>query len=102
MKDFSQGDLIKITGFRNPFLIVSKNAYIHATHTFHVCPVLQNISEGPLHIFVSSVNGIEGTVICEQIKLIDPAVRNCSRIDRIPYGLFMNNSDGLQGIVEYD
>ena len=28
MQDFSQGDIIKINGFRSSFLIVSKNAFI--------------------------------------------------------------------------
>ena len=102
MEDFAQGDIIKIVGFRNPFLIVSKNAFIHAAHMFHVCPILPNISEGPLHISVSATNGIDGTVICEQIKLIDPNVLTCSKKDRIPYRALMNISDALQGIFEYD
>ena len=99
MQDFSQGDIIKINGFRSSFLIVSKNAFIRAVNMFHVCPLLQ---EGPLHIHVAGVDETEGVVICEQIKLIDPAARSCKRIDRLPYGMLMNISDALQGIFEYD
>ena len=40
MNDFSQGDIVKIVGFRNSFLVVSKNAFIRAAHMFHVCPLL--------------------------------------------------------------
>lgn len=46
MNMFSQGDLIRIHGFQNLFLIVSKNAYIAATNTFHVCPVLKISRKG--------------------------------------------------------
>ena len=102
MNMFSQGDLIRIHGFQNLFLIVSKNAYIAATNTFHVCPVLKNIQEGPLHIKITGKNGEEGTVICEQIKFIDPGVRRCSKKDFLTYSSIINISDAIQGIFEYD
>jgi mRNA interferase MazF len=102
MNDFSQGDIVKIVGFRSSFLVVSKNAFIRAAHMFHVCPLLSNATEGPLHIRVVGVDGTEGFVICEQIKLIDPSIRSCRRIDRLSYGNLMNISDALQGIFEYD
>ena len=95
MNMFSQGDLIRIHGFQNLFLIVSKNAYIAATNTFHVCPVLKNIQ-------VTGKNGEEGTVICEQIKFIDPGVRRCSKKDYLTYSSIINISDAIQGIFEYD
>ncbi|MGN0505133.1 MAG: AbrB/MazE/SpoVT family DNA-binding domain-containing protein [Lachnospiraceae bacterium] len=42
------------------------------------------------------------TAICEQVKLIDPSVRSCNRVDRLPYETIMNVSDAVQGIFEYD
>ena len=102
MSDFSQGDILKIQGYRTPFLIVSKNAYIRSTNTFHVCPFLPGYEEGPLHIPVKGKNGMEGTAICEQIKLIDPDSRSCTRTDSISYETMMNISDAIQGIFEYD
>jgi mRNA interferase MazF len=100
--EFSQGDIIKITGYKFQFLIVSKNAFINATHVFHVCPIVPNLSEGPLHIKIVARMHLEGTVACEQIKLIDPSVRGCGIVDTIPYDMIMNVSDALQGIFEYD
>ena len=102
MTDFSQGDIIKISNLKETMLIVSKNAFIRKTGVFHVCPVLEKYPEGPLHIKVCGINNTFGTAICEQIKLIDPSVRNCKRIDRIPYDMLMNVSDAIQGIFEYD
>lgn len=102
MKDFWQGDIIKISGYKGKFIIVSKNAFIKATGVFHVCPLIENASEEPLHILVQGKQKTQGVVYCEQIKLIDPAVRVCKRIDEIPYGMFMNVSDAIQGVFEYD
>ena len=101
--DFAQGDIIKIRGYRFPFLIVSKNAFIRATGVFHVCPLLSKVESGPLHIKVTgALQKTEGTVICEQLKLIDPEVRGCRRADRLSYADIMEISDALQGIFEYD
>ena len=50
MTDFYQGDILKISGFRNKFVIVSKNAFIRMTNAFHVCPLLDKYPEGPIHI----------------------------------------------------
>jgi len=100
--EFSQGDLIQISGFKNLFLIVSKNAFIRAVHMFHICPVLKNIEEGPLHIQIAGINGSSGTAVCEQIKLIDPVQRGCIRKDRLSYAAMVNISDAIQGIFEYD
>lgn len=103
MKEFFQGDIIKISGYKKQlFVIVSKNAFIRATGIFHVCPMFPNIPAGPLHIPVIGKNGETGTVICEQIKAIDPSVRSCNKADLLSYEDIMNVSDAVQGIFEYD
>ena len=102
MRDFFKGDIIKTTGFKNYFIIVSKNSFIQYTNVFHVCPMLEDYPAGPLHIPAEGKEGTKGTVICEQIKLIDPAARECSKIDHVPYETIMNISDAVQGIFEYD
>lgn len=103
MKDYAQGDILSITGFPNRFVIVSKNAFIQATGVFHVCPLLASGESGPLHIQITGVvHKTGGSVICEQIKMIDPEKRGCRRVDRLSYSDVMEVSDALQGIFEYD
>jgi mRNA interferase MazF len=103
MTELFQGDIIKINGFKKQlFVIVSKNAFIKATGLFHVCPMIQGIPAGPIHIQVKGKNGESGTVICEQIKAIDPMARGCNRVDLLAYEDIMNVSDAVQGIFEYD
>ena len=103
MKDLSQGDVVKVSGFsKRLFIIVSKNAFIKSTGVFHICPLLPDIPGGPLHIVVKGKKGTSGTVACEHIKLIDPSVRSVNRIDRLSYEDVMNVSDAIQGVFEYD
>lgn len=102
MIKFNQGDIIRIEGYdKQLFVIVSKNAFIKATGLFHVCPLL-NASPGPVHISVCGRDNTEGTVICEQIKLIDTHSRSCRRVDSLAYDEIMNVSDAIQGLFEYD
>ncbi len=103
MMDFNQGDIVNIEGFgRNTFVIISKNAFVKALKSFHVSPMLPNVPLGPLHISVKGKNGTKGTVICEQIKYIDPDSRAVKRVDALKYEDIMNISDAIQGIFEYD
>jgi mRNA interferase MazF len=102
MITFSQGDILKIDGYKYCFLIISKNAFIKSTGVFHVCPILKNVPDGPLHIKITGKKQESGAVICEQIKLIDPSSRSCHIIDTIHYDSIMNISDAIQGIFEYD
>ena len=103
MKEVSQGDVVKLTGFRNLFLVVSKNAFIRSTGMFHVCPALAQNHPGPVHIPITLLNEKRSLVaICEQIKMIDPNERGVGVVDRISYRDIMEVSDTIQGIYEYD
>ena len=67
--------------------------------------IFQGICEypaGPIHLSVCGKKGESGTVICEQIKAIDPKARGCNRVDLLAYEDIMNVSDAVQGIFEYD
>ncbi|SDH25737.1 hypothetical protein SAMN05421493_10135 [Pseudobutyrivibrio sp. 49] len=102
MKVFYQGDIIKISGFGNLFLIISKNVFIRERKMFHVSPIVNTDIINPMNIDIKGVDGTEGTVICEEIKLIDPVARACTKVDRINYWGIINISDAIQGMFEYD
>ncbi len=103
MNPFFQGDIIRIADFKKTlFVVVSNNAFIKATGIFHVCPMIPGVPAGPVHIPVEGRSGESGTVICEQIKAIDPKARACNSVDRLAYEDIMNVSDAVQGIFEYD
>ena len=100
---YSQGDIVKIGGLEKiHFVITSKNSFIKALGVFHVCPLFSEFADGPLHITVIGKKGTKGTVICEQIKMIDPDVRTVNKSDSLKYQDIMNISDAIQGMFEYD
>lgn len=98
----SQGDIVKLTGYSGLFLVISKNAFIRITGMFHVSPLVEGVAAGPLHVPVAGRKKTSGTVICEELKLIDPVARGGSIRDRISYAQMMEVSDVIQGIFEYD
>jgi len=102
MKEFSQGDIVKVDGYRNLFVITSNNAFIRQVGMFHVNPLINDLPAGPIHAPVKGRKGSTGTLVCEQMKLIDPQVRSCSIKDHLPYSQIMEVSDIIQGLFEYD
>ena len=100
--DLSQGDIVRIDGYRQNVLVISKNAFIRSTGMVHVCPFFKTIAEGPLHIAAKGIAGTVGVAAAEQIKLIDPAARNIRKTDRLQYADIMEISDAVHGIFEYD
>ena len=103
MKEFYQGDIIKIADYKKQlFVIISKNAYIKAVGRFHVCPLINATFEGPTHIPITANKLTSGTVICDQIKPIDPNARTCTKVDSLKYEDIINISDCIQGLFEYD
>lgn len=102
MSKLFQGDIIKISGYKTLFIIISNNTFINSLNLFHVIPFLSDENEGPIHISLKGKNDTSGIAICEQIKIIDPTERSCQRVDRISYGDLMDVSDAISGIFEYD
>jgi len=102
MQEYHQGDLVRIGRFTQNFVIVSNNSFIRATGMFHVCPFLQGVSDGPLHISAQASSGTAGTAILEQIKLIDPEARPVRKTDHLFYRDIMELSDALQGMFDDD
>ncbi len=102
MTGFSQGDIVKLQGFKDSFVVISNNAFIRAMDRVHLCLMTTWEKEGPLHIRVKGKNGTEGVVSCEQLRLIDPVSRGMHRIDRLAYRDIIEISDAVQGMFEYD
>lgn len=94
-----QGDIISIERISGPVLVVSKN-FFNTTEEVIVCPIIRNISKGPLHIEVAT-DKIEGTVLCEQMRLMDLRVRGFKKISRIKYEDIINITDAIQAIFDY-
>ena len=99
IEELQQGDILKIEKIKFPVLIIS-NDFFNQSGEIIGCPITMNAIEGPLHIFISA-RGVEGYVLCEQLKLFDLRVRGHKKIDQVKWSEKMNISDAVQGTFEY-
>lgn len=98
----SLGDIIRIGGKRNPFVVVSSNVFNANASIFYVCPIVNDAMAGPFHVGVEGKNGTLGVAICENVLPINPDNMTIKYEDHIPYAQVIEISDILQGIFEYD
>lgn len=94
-----QGDIISIENLKGYFLIVSKD-FFNATEQVILCPVVQDTFLDPLHIGIKT-DGIQGIVMCEQMRLVDLRYRGYKKVDRIHYSDLINITDAIQGLFDY-
>lgn len=99
MLPIEQGDILTIEHTKGYVLVVSKNTFNQYEEAI-VCPILSNIKETALHIPIFT-DTVKGTVLCEQLKLMDLRVRRFSKIGRIAYEDIMNITDAIQCIFDY-
>lgn len=98
----SLGDIIRIGGKRNPFVVVSSNVFNANAIIFYVCPIVQDAEMGPFHVKIEGKNGTLGIAVCENVIPINPDSLTIKHEDHIPYAQVIEISDILQGIFEYD
>lgn len=96
---FELGDILSIEKIKGPVLVVSKNFFNQSEQAI-VCPVIKNAIPDPLHIDVETTE-VQGSVLCEQMKLLDLRYRGYKKISRIKYSEIMNITDAIQAIFDY-
>lgn len=96
---FEQGDILSIEKIKEPILVVSKNFFNHSEQAI-VCPIVKNAVPDPLHIEIVTEE-VQGSVLCEQMKLLDLRYRGYKKISRIKYPDIINITDAIQSIFDY-
>ena len=99
MASFEQGDLLKVSGISFPVIVVSNDLF-NSTGKAVVCPVVNNVAAGPLHIELTDAP-VEGYVLCEQVRYLDLSLRRFSKLSNTRYFDIMNISDAVMGIFDY-
>ena len=99
MTKVEQGDLLKVSGFAYPVIVVS-NDFFNETGKAIVCPIMKNAVEGPLHIKLRDCT-VEGYVLCEQVRYVDLAARPFSKMTATHYFDIMDISDAVIGMFDY-
>ena len=99
MKEYHQGDVLKIERIKYPVLVVSKD-FFNESGEIIGCPILDISSNSPLHIPVFTKE-LVGEVHCEKLALLDLNVRGYKTIDRVELTDIMNITDAIQAIFDY-
>lgn len=99
MTKVEQDDLLKVSGFAYPVIVVS-NDFFNETGKAIVCPIMKNAVEGPLHIKLRDCT-VEGYVLCEQVRYVDLAARHFSKMTATHYFDIMDISDAVMGMFDY-
>jgi mRNA-degrading endonuclease toxin of MazEF toxin-antitoxin module len=94
-----QGDIISVEGISGSLLVVSTN-FFNRTESIIACPIVRDTFTDPLHIRITT-SDISGTVMCEQLKMLDLQIRGYKKISRISYSDLMNIADAIQSIFDY-
>ena len=99
MVAFEQGDILKVSGISFPVIIVSNDLF-NSTGKVIVCPIVNNVAEGPLHIKLTDAS-VEGYALCEQVRYLDLSSRRFSKLSSTRYFDIMNISDAVMGMFDY-
>ena len=99
MLKVEQGDLLKLSGFSFPVMVVSNN-FFNGSGKAVVCPVLKQAAASPLHIELKD-GPVEGYVLCEQVKYVDLSSKRFTKLSGTHYYDVMNISDAVMGMFDY-
>lgn len=94
-----QGDIVRITRGKVPFLVVSSDFY-NSSGLIVVCPVVSSAVPDALHVPVSS-GPFEGVVLCEELSTISAGNRGCARLGSISASELLEIIYRVQSIFDY-
>ena len=69
---------------RRPALVVSKEAFNHATGMAFCCPITNTIREIPFHIPLPAESSLTGVAMVDQVKSLDYTARHAQFIEKAP------------------
>lgn len=99
MTTVEQGDVLNVEKISVPLLVVSKNFFNQQEEAF-VCPVVKETSIDPLHIRLSQTSE-DGSVLCEQLHMLDLHVRCYKKIGHITCEKVIDITDAIQSIFDH-
>ena len=99
MKTIEQGDIIRVSHGRVPFLVVSSDFY-NQSGLAVVCPIVPDATSDAMHIEIQT-DQISGIVLCEQIAVVSITDRACTIIDHLSGNLLLQIVFRVQSIFDY-
>lgn len=106
---FEQGDIVYMdfdpqSGHeqkgRRPALVVSNNLFNRVSSLTMVCPITHTDRRNPFHLRLDSRTLTDGTVLCDQARMLDLTSRNAEFKEKAPKDITAEAVDLIIGFVE--
>ena len=106
---FRQGDIIYVDftpqsgheqAGRRPAVVVSNHSINDHCSVVIACPITHTKRKNPFHVEVAGNTDINGFVMCEQMKCIDPAARNAQKVSELSDAQLERVLEIIHAIVE--
>lgn len=81
MRRIEQGDIIKISRGKVPFLVVSSDFY-NSSGLAVVCPIVKESGPDALHVSLQTER-VNGVVLCEELATLSIRDRSCTVTDHL-------------------
>ena len=94
-----QGDILKIDGFSQLALVISKNTY-NETGMAILCPIIKK-SIGSIFEVKVDVNDSVMYVASDGVRQLDMECRNYNKKGRLPYSKLIYVIDMAQSVIDY-
>lgn len=99
MRAIDQGDILRVSNGRVPFLVVS-SAFYNKSGLAVVCPIIQEASPDAMHVRIET-DMVSGVVLCEQIAVVSTADRACSIKTHLSGSSLLEIVFRVQSIFDY-
>ena len=85
---------------RRPALVVSPRSHNSVSSLILVCPITRNADSWPFKVPIPTIDRLSGSVMVDQIRAIDPAVRAFRAAGRVPDATMAEVKGKLAAILE--
>ena len=94
-----QGDVVRVSGVKDPLLVVSSNGY-NKSGTAILCPIVKSSDDETFKVFVEN-SQVSGFVLCDNMKRLDIVERGYTDKGHIPLTKMILILDMMQALFDY-
>ncbi len=85
---------------RRPAVVVTSRDYNSRSSLILVCPITRNPREWPFKVAIPPIGKLTGSVIVDQVRAIDPAMRSFGPFGRVPDAVLVEIRSYLAALLD--
>lgn len=87
---------------RRPALVISPRSYNREVGLALVCPITSSVKGYPFEVTLPEGLGVQGAVLCDQLKSLDWKTCSTSRVGAVPEGVMREATARILALVDPD